>query len=308
MSLKSLVVSNAPHRLLNTLLTPRRSFERAEQVLVRRTLGVPPLSQLDLASVKQSETLFILGSGQSIGGLTKGQFQAIESKDSLGFNFWVAHPFVPTMLLIYPGGHRDRATYQRYWSVLDEKAENYQKCLKIISDLSRDSIPFIEGLPEAFRTGLYAVERRFPFARTEAELRTEISKMVRRGKLTSHRNSLRANRLFKYGNSLSATLSLAATMEYERIILCGVDLLDRRYFYEDAEKFPLMAGYNGSSLAPAGEQHPTLTRSSPNMLTVLETVSILHEVLFKPRNVQLFVQHAESALASILPVFEEDGW
>ena len=50
----------------------------------------------NLSSYKQSDTLFILGSGGSIATCSDKQWETIGKHDSIGFNFWLLHEFVPT--------------------------------------------------------------------------------------------------------------------------------------------------------------------------------------------------------------------
>jgi hypothetical protein len=58
--------------------------------------GLQALSKLDVSQYKTSDTLYILGSGISIMDLNQEQWNVISSHDSIGFNSWMHHPFVPT--------------------------------------------------------------------------------------------------------------------------------------------------------------------------------------------------------------------
>src|SRR5205085_6794487 len=63
--------------------------------LARRRGRFPLLGNLDLSQLKTSDTLFILGSGPSINAISPDRWEAIARSDSIGFNFWLYHPFVP---------------------------------------------------------------------------------------------------------------------------------------------------------------------------------------------------------------------
>ena len=62
----------------------------------RRRAGVPRLTEVDLHTYKRSDTLIVLGSGASINDISPERWKAIARHDSVGFNFWPIHPFVPT--------------------------------------------------------------------------------------------------------------------------------------------------------------------------------------------------------------------
>jgi len=49
---------------------------------------------------KKSDTLFILGSGPSINLITESEWAHIREHDSVGFNWWMAHDFVPSFYLL----------------------------------------------------------------------------------------------------------------------------------------------------------------------------------------------------------------
>src|SRR5690606_5685681 len=49
---------------------------------------------------KRSDTIFLLGSGPSINRITAQQWANIKQHDSIGFNFWLAHKFIPTFYML----------------------------------------------------------------------------------------------------------------------------------------------------------------------------------------------------------------
>ena len=49
-----------------------------------------------LGAKRKSDTLFVLGSGASIHDLNETEWAAIAAADSVGFNNWSLHPFIPT--------------------------------------------------------------------------------------------------------------------------------------------------------------------------------------------------------------------
>jgi hypothetical protein len=59
-------------------------------------IGLGSIFNEDFKYKKTSDTLYILGSGPSINHLSSKCFSLIKEADSIGFNFWFAHEFVPS--------------------------------------------------------------------------------------------------------------------------------------------------------------------------------------------------------------------
>ncbi len=54
------------------------------------------IDQLDISRYKQSDTVFILGSGASINALSSADWEKVKKADSIGFNYFLVHDHVPT--------------------------------------------------------------------------------------------------------------------------------------------------------------------------------------------------------------------
>ena len=61
-------------------------------------IGVQPITD-DFKKRKTSDTLFVLGSGPSINDLTADDWATIGTHNSVGFNWWMVHDFVPSFYL-----------------------------------------------------------------------------------------------------------------------------------------------------------------------------------------------------------------
>lgn len=302
------LLSKSPYWFGDRIIRTVGAIEAMEQRAVRRKLRLPGLSELDLRRVRSSDTLFVLGSGSSIAKLKKEHFDFISIHDSIGFNFWIAHSFVPDLYLFYPGGYSSEETFERFISVMKLRSVEYEDVPKIVTDLYRRNYSFIKRLPKAFTINLYAAERWIAFSRNEAELRSALKRMNKKGYFSLKPSEGQKNRIFKYGTSLSTTVALGVQMGYRRIVLCGVDLTDSSYFYQDEAAYPFMKGFSGVRTVSPQEPHPTNQRVSELMLTVSETLRAMQRELLDPRGVQLFVQHADSALFPDFPIFNTVGW
>jgi hypothetical protein len=300
-----------PHRLVQQVILWKHKDEIREQEQTRRSLGLPSISALRLSSIRTSDTLFVLGSGRSINDMSEDCFAGIARHDSLGFNFWLAHPFVPTLYLFYPGATtnpEDRARLDGlFHCLMAERADEYREVPKIVTDLWHHNAGMIRGCPDAFMTRLHAAEREIIFARNPRELAHSLRALDARGVFAADSPAHPVERLFKYCASLTAVLALALHMGHKRVVLCGIDLHDSKYFYEDVERYPHMAGFHGSP-TPGAPVHATIGRWSPLMMPIDEVVYGMRDVLYAPRGVELYVENAASALYPRIPVMDDTAW
>jgi hypothetical protein len=85
-----------PHPLLARLYHHVRLREESLRVArVSDLTGLQPLETLNLANLRRSNTLFILGGAWSINYISAERWQIIGMHDSIGINFCPVHPFVP---------------------------------------------------------------------------------------------------------------------------------------------------------------------------------------------------------------------
>jgi len=97
----------------------------------RKNLGIPLLSESNLESYKQSDTLFILGSGSSVNAISGERWQVIAKHDTVGFNFWLFHPFVPKMYFIEAISLAEQpAVYATYQELAKRRASDYSETLR----------------------------------------------------------------------------------------------------------------------------------------------------------------------------------
>lgn len=265
----------------------------------RDVLGVPNFSELDLAALKTSDTVFILGSGASINNISDAGWSNIAKHDSFGFNFWLVHSFVPTLYFSEalpesaPGFDYPRL-YRRYINAAAKRPE-YATIPKVLTDFTVDRSYFWEGLPSHMRENVYSVATIPAFARTEDEFRCNATELKRLG---FFKQKPHIRHLFKYRATISMLVSLAYMMGYKRIVLCGVDITDPRYFYHDAERYP---EFSEIESARPGKVHITGVEREM-MVTAQTVIRILNEVVIRPSGAELLVENPTSALASFLPI------
>ncbi len=99
--------------LREDLVSVHRDIRQTQQI--RKIIGhlenqgtAQSINKLCIKNYKKSDTIFILGSGSSVNDLTEENWTVINSHDSIGFNFWLIHEFVPTFYFIEPSAYSER--------------------------------------------------------------------------------------------------------------------------------------------------------------------------------------------------------
>jgi hypothetical protein len=295
------LAKHLPHPLLCRLYHHARLREEsARAVKVAALAGLPLLETIELLSLRASNTLFILGSAWSINDISDKRWQIIGKHDSVGINFWPAHPFVPRFFHfedIKFDAQPDM--YDALRGLLQRRAEDYANTVKIITEV--DAIGgrrLIFELPEGMKKNLYVGFSMPVVARNEEELRAGMRYMDSIGAFTPH---AKVSWLFKYGGSVVGMMTLAALMGYMRIVLCGVDLNKQDYFYQHPERYPEYAGWEFVS---RNEVHLT-TRRLPWLVPAQSAVCIFKELILDPAGIELYVESRVSTLYPRVPLASE---
>ncbi|MGA7313408.1 MAG: hypothetical protein WBX22_05475 [Silvibacterium sp.] len=259
--------------------------------------GLPLFETLDLRGLKRSETLFILGSAWSINDISDDRWRIIGRHDSVGMNFWPAHPFVPRLLSFEIMTYHDHpVAYDAFRQLLERRSEAYSDTVKIVSEV-RPLGPrqMLFELPEGIKKNLYVSFSMPVVARNEEELRAGIRYMRSIG---AFRPCTNTPWLFKYGGSVIAMMTLAVLMGYKRIVLCGVDLNRQEYFYHHRDRYPEYANWE---FVRKNEAHLT-TRRLPWLVPAQSAVYIFKDLVLDPENIELFVESRESTLYPRVPL------
>lgn len=239
--------------------------------------------------VKSSETLFLLGSGPSIGTMKEAQWEAVKHNDSWGFNQWFRHAHVPTMY-IWQGFGKSSATESAI-ATLAHRRDDYKGSFFTVrgdqfnrTDFSSSSLgkallasgATLHGLSELYLKGW-----------CEMSPWRAIIIAHRLGFFDEEPNPLPVP---KFGATAEMLLSLAIRLRYERVILLGIDMLTRRHFWE-----PITA----MSEIP----HNRLNRSTRHHTSVDYFQSLaLYAKAF--HGISIVNASRESALNGVLPQFE----
>jgi hypothetical protein len=292
------LAKHLPHPLLYRLYHHTRLREEsARAAKAADHAGLPLLQTLNLYDLRASDTLFVLGSASSINEISEDRWRAIGRHDSVGINFWPAHPFVPRFFHFENMTYDEQpAMYDALRALLERRSEAYINTLKIVTEVNPiGPRQTVFELPEGMKRNLYVGFSVPVVARNEEELRAGIRYLRSIGAFTPRG---KVAWLFKYGGSVIAMMMLAAIMGYRRIVLCGVDLNMQDYFYHDRERYPESADWEFVSRR---EIHLT-TRRLPWLVPAQAAVHIFKELILDPAKIELYVESRASTLYPRVPL------
>ncbi len=265
-----------------------------------KILDIPSIS----SSRKKSETLFVLGSGYSLNQISPEEWVEINKHDIFGFNFsFLNDDHIPTYYACEAMKPLDVNNEKRsfvgdiFYKTYKSKKNKYKNVVKILSDLEDSRKDHFENYGrDLYDDNFFLVNTINGIADTENKF-CEMLKYY--DSLGVFNEKEFQNELFKFRATLCMAISFGIKLGYKKIVLCGIDLNDPRYFYSDREKYPHLPEFRSSKDTA---QHATIL-SNPLFLAIDKVVYLMNELICKPRGISLYVQNEESALSSFLNVY-----
>lgn len=262
------------------------------------SVGIKTLNIEELKKYKKSETLFVLGSGWSINEISDSQWEIIKKKDSIGFNLWVIHDFQPTYYMLE--GPRNSEMRELLCRKLNEKKEAFNKTPILIKDAeSKRTKKVLSKLSISYFDEIQLCKERFIPGNDIKTLSRYFNK------LEHHFNA--NNYLLKKQASVFSILSLGYLLDYDKVILCGIDLNGSEYFYNSEkyldENVVLKTIIESSKKAYQNSSfHKT---ADPNLhnLPIDELVSWFNEV-YKEKESEILVENKSSLLSKSLNIYK----
>lgn len=250
------------------------------------------------SSLRRSDTLFVLGSGASINDLKKTDWDYIAKHDSVGFNFWFVHDFVPSYYIYEES--LDKKRNELFYEILEAKKYLYRDTVFLIKDIEVKNISY-HKIPTEIRSNFYlapSISLKNPF------LKNSYFKKVMKYCLSfiNFMNKRKVKLLFNRKASIIFIITLAYYLGYKKVVLCGIDLNNNKYFFDDV--------YYANKKKPSNHSnhnvHLTNTNTGKDPMKVSE---ILHElyVEFFRKNMELYIMSDKSELAKILAVYDING-
>lgn len=269
-------------------------YEVKRQVKINKFINthkLQNLSDLIIKGYKSSDTIFILGSGDSINHLTEEQWAMINSNDSLGINFWLIHDFIPTYYMFESTKNIERINVLLKLFAL--KKTQYQHTPLILKNIEY-GFPDFHKFPPSLLPNLYVPYKlnipgsnSFTFQKSLQSIL-----FLRLNQIT--------NLLLMKTASLSMAISFAFSVGYKKIVFCGVDLNNTKYFYEDDKyhqrQIPIPPKVQNNTV------HNTLSSNYADV-TIDEVIFIMNKYLLIPNGIELYIGSKKSALYPMLPYY-----
>ena len=288
----------------NSLLFNLSNFRRDHRLTLEaqqkiRESGLRSINALDMGKIKRSDTLFILGSGASVNELREKDWEYIASCNSVGLNYWMAHPFVPDLYFTEPPPNE--YVWAEYLGQYEASKEAYASVPFIVNfkhwqkDLEKYPL---SSLPQSLQDNFYYYA---PFY-----LRLNKAWMIKLALLGWKSKAAKPNKfdwLILQRASLGMLIMYGLFAGFKQIVLVGVDLANTQYFFEDKDK--------EFRYIPPNIQRGSVHRTVDDTLdinrvsiTIDKYIYLLNDVLLKPAKVSLYVANEKSLLYPKLPLFK----
>ena len=286
--------------IYNSDYRARKFLEKA------RGKGFRIVTRGSMLKYKNSDRLYILGSGPSINDIDQLQWEAIKKYDSLALNWFIAHHFVPTYY---------------HMELLVENANLFKECYLAKSDIFKKK-PMIFNCPKL-------PDNTSPIDYSYIEdLYLSIAKAFGGGDINHLREALeyvyfkrdykKENLLVRTSGSLMIAISFGVLMGYDEIVLVGVDLDTREYFFYDQDlyndsialkvrAYKIKEQKKNYKKKPYGSLHkvadPKLHRHG---LSLDKVVLLMNDFVLKPKGIRLYLYSEKSLLYPQLEVLKSD--
>lgn len=233
----------------------------------------------DFHKIKKSDTIFIFGSGWSINEIDTDQWGYFKKHNTIAFNWFLRGDFIPIDYYIVS----EITKTEDYQELKDHPSiSKYKKCLN--KPCYKDSYIFLNLNRTSSRIILedeLLSKRRFKFFRNKVNNFLHFS------------NSF--DKIFHGNASLNDSIHIAYLMGFKKIVLVGVDLYDRRYFW--LEKDQTREGDKKRG-ALCTDKHSYANRA-------VKIMKKIRKILNK-KGVEMYIYNKKSLLNTCLPIYKID--
>lgn len=286
-----------------------REYRRSRRVVIEASekYGWTPL-QLDVVSAirhkKDSDTLYILGSGSSVNQLSDDIWAEIAKHVSVGINHWTLHQFVPDIYAVetipdhrIPNGGSQRPGDLNHLNHLralnrPEVTGSDAIIIALAPRTARENMQLLE-MPELMKSRTFSYYRFTPFTRKTRNISSDYSHSFKFSRAASSEVVVPDS-----GASLIRLIVLALQAGFNRVVLTGVDL-STLYFWEQSEAKLAQLQHSLFPQPMLGASHETLSANSRpfSVDVVLRELS----VLCSKNGVEIQNRSAPSPLSEFLP-------
>lgn len=244
----------------------------------RRISHYTRLDEPALRATRKSDTIVIFGSGYSLNDITPLGWEAIAAHDTLGFNYFVHQDFV-------------RCDYHLVREVArSDVGDRWKSDMASYFGMAANS-PHYRDTVFLVQTGFRAINSNraigygyLPVTKRVFQWRTILDRRLPSESLDRG--------LTHAQGALAECVNFAALVGWKKIVLAGVDLYDRRYFWLRRDEPREMIGRPSS----VDGIHSTAVNG------IVELMRDWREY-YQPQGIELYVYNPRSLLAAVLPVW-----
>jgi len=264
---------------------------------IARQFGLAGVATNPLAALKRSDTLFVLGSGASINDLGEADWARIAAADSVGFNNWHLHPFLPSLYINEPG--KDLGLLRAELANLVRRGYGEARVPILLKDMERyrrhELVHILESMPAALWPQVSLSWDWEVHEQDRERFRWKLRWLHRLGIV--HR---RCFPILRKRASVFYIVLLALRAGYKNVVLCGIDLNNGDYFYESRRQELLAEGYWLPAAKPVAGAHKT---DDPDYgaVTISAALDELNREVLQPSGLKLSVAFRSSGLHPLLP-------
>lgn len=282
-------------RIYNFIRIEFKSFPKSMVALFQYNLHAKFLSNVvsfdEVCAEKKDDTIFIFGCGSSLSYLTDDQWREISAHQTMSFNYFFVQDFIDVdfHLIREIGDELDT----------DQRRSDLNRAIgDALSNNRRfkNAILIIQNEWKAYAARLLIASKSLP----------DKNKVLffKNGKRGNQPISKSFDRGLTHGpGTLSDCINFAFLAGFKRIVLSGVDLNDRRYFWmiQGTKFFPVKGiTFDGGEYSVDAEDTGEMHRTAGNMISFLA----MWRKELNQSGVELMVLNPHSLLADVMPVYK----
>ncbi len=248
-------------------------------------------------------TMYILGTGESVNEYTKSDWERIRQGYSVGLNMWVFHDFIPNILQLELLSEND-SYLENLIQIFERRQKEYAntkfffKSNYLLQWRYKNIHKFFRQMPKSLKENIYLIaDFQVPGS--------DLSEFTRSVRWLDAIGFFQAKHKFHpFTAQPRASLGLAVLFSiqagFKHIALCGVDLNNDDHFYDNTDYYFDKYDIKYTRSPKKISMHLTNDENF-SQLTISRVLMILYQEVCKPRGIQMSVGSRNSALFPLLP-------